>query len=298
MIPNFIVVGSARAGTSYLSRFLIQHPDIYLPPRGESHFFATPDFPFLFKGPGDEGMNTEVIRTWDRYEMLFDEVKQERAIGESSGFYLYYPGTAARIFQARHTMKIIIMLRNPVERAFSSYTYLLRENRETLSFVEALKAEPQRKQEDYEPMWLYRELGLYYEQVKRYTDQFSKDQLKIILYDDFINDVQETMEDIFGFLGLYSNVPMDTSMLLSESGVPTSRKAFDFFAKPHFIKEVFKPFIPKNTRKRLGHKVKTMFLEPIDMSSSTKKELIQYYRPDILKLQKLIGKDLGTWLKK
>ena len=298
MIPNFIVVGASRAGTSYLDRFLIQHPDIYLPSRGEANFFATSDFPFLFNGPGDEGMNTEVIRTWDRYEMLFDEVTQERAIGESSVFYLYYPGTAKRIYQTRHTMKIIIMLRNPVERAFSAYTYLLRENRETLTFEEALKEETRRKSEDYGPMWFYRELGLYYQQVKRYTDVFSRDQLKIILYDDFINDLQGTMEEVFRFLGLFTEVPMDTTMLLNESGIPKSRKAFDFFAKPHFVKEIIKPFVPSKTRKRLGHKAKSLFLEPINMHATTRKELINYYRPDIVNLQNLIGVNLSSWLKK
>ena len=298
MIPNFIVVGASRAGTSYLDRFLIQHPDIYLPSRREANFFATSDFPFLFNGPGDEEMNTEIIRTWDRYEMLFDEVTQERAIGESSVFYLYYPGTAQRIYQTRHTMKIIIMLRNPVDRAFSAYTYLLRENRETLTFEEALKEEPRRKSEDYGPMWFYRELGLYYQQVKHYTDVFSKDQLKIILYDDFINDLQGTMEKVFRFLGLFTEVPMDTTMLLNESGIPKSRKAFDFFAKPHFVKEIIKPFVPSKTRTRLGHKAKSLFLEPINMNTATRKELINYYRPDIMNLQNLIGINLSSWLKK
>lgn len=296
MIPNFIVVGAARAGTNYLDRFLDQHPDIFLPTRRGAHFFSTPDFPFMFKGPGDDGMNTEIVRTWDRYEMLFEDVTTERAVGESSIFYLYYPGTAKRIYQTRHTMKIIIMLRNPVDRAFSAYTYLRRENRETLSFEDGLREEVRRKSEDYEPLWFYLELGLYYEQVKRFTDVFNKSQLKFIFYEDFFNDVQGTMENVFKFLGLYPDVPMDTSLLLNEKGIPKSRKAFDFFAKPHLVKEIIKPFVPKNTRKRLGHKAKSLFLEEMNMSAFTRRELKRYYRPDIYKLQDLINVDLAGWL--
>lgn len=297
LIPNFLVVGAARAGVSLLDRFLIQHPDIFLPDRREASFFSTPDFPFLFKGPGDEGMNTDVIRTWDQYEMLFEEVYQKRAIGESSGYYLYYPGTAERIHQARHTMKIIIMLRNPVDRAFSAYTYLRRENRETFTFERALKEEKRRKQADYSPIWFYREVGLYYEQVKRYLDIFGKDQVKILLYDHFINDLQNSIVEILEFLDLYKDIPIDPSLLLNVTGVPTSRKAFDFFAKPHILKELVKPFIPPNARQRLGHKAKNLFLEAIKMNPKTRADLTAFYRPNLKNLQILINQDLSAWMR-
>ncbi len=297
MLPNFLVVGAAKSGTSSLDRYLAQHPDIYMPTKKEAHIFSIPDFPARFNGPGDEGMNTETIRSMEAYERLFDGVKNERAVGESSVFYLYYPGTAKRIYEANPDMKIIILLRHPVDRAYSAYMHVVRDEREPLTFEEGLAKEPERKAMDFEPMWLYRELGLYSEQVQRYYDVFGRNQVKVLLFEDFTKNLHETMADIFRFLGVDPNVEIDTGLRHNESGVPKNRGLFNFISRPNPIKEVFKPLFPPAVRERIGIRAKSMLLQKVSMEPATRQELQSFFDPDIRKLATVLDRDLGAWLR-
>lgn len=297
MLPNFLVVGAAKSGTSSIDRYLAQHPDIFLPAKKEAHYFAIPSFPAKFNGRGDEGMNTETIGSRERYESLFAPVSKEIAIGESSAFYLYYPGTAERIYSENPDMKIVIVLRNPVDRAFSAYMYLLRDEREALSFENGLLEEANRKRMDYEPMWLYRELGLYTEQVHRYLDVFGRNQVKVVLYDDFSRDTAATMSELFAFLGVNPNFSIDSSIRYNESGMPKSRALFNFISKPNALKEIVKPFVPAALRERLGNQAKSMLLEKVQMNPATRASLKEYFASDITQLQTLLERDLSAWLR-
>ncbi|WP_245926262.1 sulfotransferase family protein [Sulfoacidibacillus thermotolerans] len=296
MFPDFLLVGAAKSGTSSLDRYLAEHPQIYIPPKKEAHYFSIPSFPAKFQGRGDEGMNTHTIRQREQYEQLFVPAQKGQVVGESSAFYLYYPGTAERIYHANPNMKIIITLRNPVDRAFSAYMYLLRDNREELSFEAGLEAESERKKQDYEPMWLYKELGLYSSQIKRYFEVFPREQIKIILFEDFTAHTSEIMRDLYTFLAVDPSFTPDTSMRYNESGVPKSRALFTFIAQPNALKELVKPFIPASMRERLGNRAKSLLLEKVQMNPATRRFLTQYYQEDIIRLQELIGRDLQKWL--
>ncbi len=294
-VPNFLVVGAAKSGTSSLDRYLGQHPDIYMPRKKEAHYFSVPDFPAAFRGPGDEGMNKETIRDRERYEALFDGATGRRAVGESSVFYLYYPGTARRIWQWNPAMRVVMLLRNPVDRAYSAYMHLIRDGRETLSFEESLAKERERKADGFEPMWLYRELGLYHDQVKRYFDIFPREQVKVLLYDDFSRDTPGTVAEVFRFLCVDDRAAVDTETRHNESGVPKSRMLFDFFAKSHPIKEVLKPLIPETVRERLGNQAKSLLLRRVAMKPGTRAELTAFFADDIARLSELLDRDLSRW---
>ncbi len=297
MLPNFLVVGAAKSGTSSIDRYLAQHPEVYLPVKKEAHYFAVPSFPARFNGRGDEGMNTETIGSRERYESLFDAVGHEIAVGESSAFYLYYPGTAERIHSENPDMKIVIVLRNPVDRAFSAYMHLLRDERETLSFEDGLREEANRKRLDYEPLWLYRELGLYTEQVRRYLDVLGREQVKVILYEDFSRDNATVMSELFAFLGVNPRFAIDSSIRYNESGMPKSRALFNFVTKPNALKEIVKPFVSAALRERLGNRAKSMLLEKTQMHPATRASLQEFYAADISQLQVLLQRDLSAWLR-
>src|SRR5438067_1876114 len=147
-MPNFFIVGAARSGTTSFNRYLSQHPQVYITPRKEVHFFAAHHFPRT--GPGDEAINRRVIGEEEQYAQLFAGVAGEKAIGESSVFYLCFPGTAERIAQAVPDAKIIVLLREPVDRAYSSYMHLVRYGREHLGFEEGLSHEEERRQKGFE----------------------------------------------------------------------------------------------------------------------------------------------------
>ncbi|WP_067621209.1 sulfotransferase family protein [Alicyclobacillus acidiphilus] len=295
--PNFFIVGAAKSGTSSLDRYLGQHPEVYIPPKKEAHFFSIPDFPPVFRGPGDEGMNQYTIRDRDMYYHLFDGVAGEKAIGESSVFYLYYPGTAQRMKQEIPDAKIIIMLRNPVDRAFSAYMHLIRDEREHRSFRESLAKEAEFKANDFEPMWYYRELGLYSEQVKRYLETFGRDRVKVIIFEEFVKDAVSGVQDVAAFLGVSTDFVPDTSIRHNESGVPKSRLLYNFISKPHGIKELVKPLVPTGVRERLGNQAKSMVLERAQMDPDVRSELEAYFAEDVKKLEELLHRDLSVWRK-
>lgn len=298
MLPNFLIIGAAKSGTSSLDRYLAQHPDIYMPKKKEAHIFSIPDFPERFNGPGDEGMNEETIRNREDYERLFDGVQGQHAVGESSVFYLYYPGTAKRIYEANPNMKLIVMLRNPVDRAFSAYMHVVRDERETLSFEDSLAQEAIRRVNHYEPMWLYRELGLYADQLTRFYDVFPREQIKVILFEDFARNTEKWVSEVFEFLGVDPTVSIDTGLRHNESGLPKSRALFNFISKPNPIKEIFKPLVPEALRERIGIQAKSMILERVTMDPHTREELTSFFKPDIERLSALIGQNLDRWLTK
>ncbi len=293
--PNFFIVGAAKSGTSSLFYYLELHPDVYMSPIKEPHYFAHEYFPHKFTGPGDEGFSDNRIRNLDDYLKLFSSGKNAWVRGEGSVYYLYFPGIAERLYEFNPDSKVIIILRNPVDRAFSAYMHTVRDGRETLTFEQALEQEEQRRQQGYQPLWWYRELGLYSSQVKRYVDVFPQSQLKIFLFEDLRN-TQQVVHETLEFLNLNPNIQIDTSVRFNESGVPKSRLLYNFFAKPNWVKEVLKPILPQRFRQRLGQRAKSMTLTRETMHPDTREMLKQYYHQDIEKLELLIQRDLSTWL--
>ena len=139
-LPNFLIIGSAKGGTSSLHYYLRQHPQIFMPDLKEPRFFALEGGILNFQNP-DSAINYNSITTLREYESLFANVTNELGIGEASPLYLYSEKAARRIKHYVPDAKLMVILRNPVDRAFSCYTHLLREGYETLSFEAALKAE-------------------------------------------------------------------------------------------------------------------------------------------------------------
>lgn len=298
LLPNFFIVGAAKSGTSSLDRYLNQHPNVYISAKKEAHYFSIPDFPSRFEGPGDDGMNDFTIRDKESYTRLFERVDNETAIGESSAFYLYYPGTAQRIHDVIPNAKIIILLRNPVERAFSAYMHLIRDEREQLNFRQSLELEDERKTLNYEPLWYYKELGLYSEQIKRYLDVFKRSQVKIVLFEEFTRNPRRVAQDIFKFLEVDSKFQINTSVRYNESGAPKARWLYHFIARPNGLKEMIKPLFPHALREKLGLRAKSLVLERTSMDPVIYQELQIYFADDIQRLKTLLNIDLSIWDKR
>jgi hypothetical protein len=299
MMPNFFIVGAARAGTTSLDSYLSQHPEIYITPRKETHFFARDYIPPRFKGPGDESMNKLLIRDKDQYDQLFARTTRAKAIGESSVFYLCYPQTAERIAQAVPDAKIIMVLREPVARTYSAYMFLLRDGRETLELEEGLNREEERKARDFEPMWWYRELSLYYQQVKHYIDVFGRQRVKVLLYEEFYANPGQALRDVFTFLGVKEDAIIDTSVRYNLSGVPKSQKLYtqlsNFIFNPGPLEKCIKSLVPPHLRRMWASKLIGASLRPVPMDSQIQTQLKAYFAEDVGKLEDLLHRDLVCW---
>lgn len=297
VMPNFFIVGAARSGTTSLNRYLSQHPEIFITSRKDAHFFAAEHF--LCTGPGDEVMNRKVMRDEVEYAQLFAGVAGEKAIGESSAFYLCLPGTAERIAQAVPEAKIIIMLREPVARAYSAYMLLARDGRETGSFEEGLKRETERKRQGFEPMWWYTELSLYSSQVRRYLEVFGKERVKVLLYDELFANLGLALQDIFAFLRVKEDAGIDISVRYNVSGAPKSRRLYTplnhFISNPSLLEKRIKSLIPLHLRRAWASKAIGALTRPVPLDPYIHTRLKEFFAEDVGKLENLLHRDLRCW---
>jgi len=294
-LPNFIIIGAAKAGTSSLHYYLQQHPEIYMSPVKETNFLALEGEDLKYNGP-DQGINKTSITTLKEYQKQFNLVDKERAIGEASPIYLDSKKAIYNINKYVPEAKMIVILRNPIERAFSSYSHLLREDLETFSFKEALNKEQERINQKWSHLYYYKQKGFYYKYLKRYYESFDRNRIKVYLYEDLDRNTLRLVQDIFQYLEVESSfVPNLTRK--NVSGIPQSKFIYNLFKKKNIIKSSFKPLFPKTVRRNLNDFVtrKTLKPKPV-MDFDTKQYLLNLYRQDILGLQNLLDRDLSDWL--
>lgn len=298
-LPNFIIVGAAKCGTSSLHNYLNQHPDVFMPTFTasgkkvkEPKFFITSEIQRRVKYG---------IWDWNSYKNLFEGVTSEKAIGEASVFYLFYYKTAIKNIKKYlgDDIKIIIMLRNPTERAISAFTHVARGKQESLSFEDALKNEKNRLSKDLNitPMIMYKEMGLYYKMVKSYLDNF--DNVHIILYEDFKQKTDLVVKETLKFLNLSSDYIIDTSLKYNVGGKKWKNKYVKlFFMQDNILKKILRFIFSKKIRFKFRFFIELIFKEPADeVNQVTRKKLDHYFQNDILKLEELLNLDLKHWMK-
>lgn len=300
-LPNFLIIGAPKAGTSSLYNYLQQHPEIYMSPVKEPHFFAFADRQFTFQGIGDRERLSDAVTNLADYERLFAGVTTEKAIGEASTTYLGNPEAPQRVKHYLPQVKLIAIVRNPADAAYASFLHLLRDGDESITdFSLALKAEKNRIADNWESLWHYKTRNFYYSQFKRYFDLFDRQQIKIYLYEDFKSRNQEVVRDIYQFLEVEPNFIPDLSYRQNVSAMPQNLALNRLMSKPNLGKSTFNAIVPKQLRTQLKETIKSwnfnQFKKP-EFNSELRSQLLQEYREDILKLQDLINCDLSLWLK-
>ena len=299
-LPNFLIIGAAKSGTTSLYRYLGQHPQVYANVK-EPGYFALAGQQVQFAGPGDQdGFVRRITTERTAYEALFAGVTDEKAYGEASVLYLYSPEAPIRIRETIPQAKLIAILRNPVERAFSGYLHLRRDGREPLAdFAEALAAEDGRIAANWEHQWHYQQLGFYHSQLKRYFDLFPAEQIAVYTFDEFKASPLKLMQRVFRFLEVDDSFVPDFSIRHNVSGTPKSKALNKFLIRPNRLKDAVRPFLPRSLRRFVGMRAKQMNLntDKPQMDSETYAYLLDLYREDILALQTLLNKDLSHWLK-
>ena len=201
MLPDFLVVGAAKAGTTSLHNYLSQHPQIATTSPKETFFFVGEEVDPC-RGVGWWYAPRPILRDIEEYSCLFAKTGPRIVSGESCVAYLYFPKAAARIRAANPNCKLIVVLRNPAERAFSNYQHTLRDNLEPLSFRKALDAAEQRLREGW---WFgFDHIGnsRYGVKVQNIYEHFPADQVRILWYDDLCRDPVAFCRDIFTYIGV------------------------------------------------------------------------------------------------
>lgn len=294
MKPNFLIIGAPRCGTTTLYEGLLQHPDVFMSPRKEPWFSGFTGDPGPWQGPGD----AQPMTGWDAYEGLFAGARSQRAIGEASTLYLWAPAAAERIRAQLPEAKLIAILRNPVDRAYSNFLEHVQEGREReLDFGRAAASEELRLRRRWAPSWGYVELGFYGRQLERYYAQFPQSQILPLLYDDLRDDPGAVFTRIFSFLGVDATFqPVLPPRINENSGIPKSRLVHAVLTRPNPLRSALRGVLTEAARKSLRSWLLHRTLQRPTLDPALRLQLTERYREDIGRAAELLQRDLGHWL--
>jgi len=293
--PTFIIIGAMKAATTSLYTYLKQHPDVFMTSIKEPMFFNNFQKETNFK---IHGRKTKKITTFEQYYPLFDAVKNEKAIGEASPSYISNEDCPSLIHEHLPNTKIIAVLRQPVARAYSNFLHARRADREPIAdFETAFNKGAERKAGNWSPLYQYKEKGYYAEQLERYFTLFPKENIKVLLFEDLVINPIETTQEIFEFLNVDSSFVPDTSKKANVSGTPKGLFGWLIMKLRHYslIPNIqFSNYLPLFMIQFI---FKSAYKKASPLNAEIKTRLTnQFYKEDILRLEKLIGKDLQHWL--
>ncbi|MAR39693.1 MAG: hypothetical protein CMD22_03250 [Flavobacteriales bacterium] len=298
-LPNFLIVGAAKSGTSSLHNYLNQHKDIFMPSYNNKGM-KVKEPRFLIKDLVEHRLHNG-IWSWEEYQSLFDSVKKEKAIGESTVLYLYYYEYAINNIKKLlgDDIKIIIMLRSPTDRAYSAFQHVSRGFKEQHSFEEALEIEEGRLDRNPEltPMVMYKEMGMYSKMVQAYKNAF--ENVHIILYEDFRDNTKEEIMKTFTFLELSKDENIDFITQHNVGGKRWKNNHIKYiFMNQNPIKSILKILIPNKIRASLRKKLVNISTNKVEeMNDQTREKLNSIFKEDVQKLSKIINRDVTHWTK-
>lgn len=293
-LPDFLIVGAAKSGTTSLYNYLKQHPQIFLPENKEPWFFF---FPELIKKDGEIfSRDLNIVTDFKDYLDLFKDASNLQVLGEASTCYLYFCKETIENIKKYHPsweeLKIIVILRNPIERAFSHYLNDVSSNLFDMTFEKVIE---KYKLKQLSKFYNYIDYGFYYNQIKSYKESFG--QIKILLFDDLREKVTVIIQDLFNFLDVDTSFIPDTSLEYNVSMGSKNKLLGYLIYKPNILKSTAKTIMKEESRTKIKNKIFKKFTNRPQLENSSREFLREIYKEDILKLQDLINKDLTLWLK-
>ena len=295
VLPNFLIIGSGRSGTTSLHSYLDAHPEVFMSEIKETNFFAFENRQHLYGGPGAKWLIKGSVSIRRDYEALFDGADTYKAVGESSPRYLYTPEALHNIKSSLPDAKLIVILRNPVERAYASYTGLRRDGLEKCSTFKAALADQDRRISENWALGRYIEVGYYAKHLKNVFDLFPRDQVRIYLYEDLRDDPTSLLKDLFGYLDVSRDFVPNMCERKNESGIISNPVLRTIWTGSAMARTMVRPYVPLQMRHMAG-KLLVRNLKKTPMEDEMRSVLEKELRPDILSLQDLVQRDLSGWL--
>ncbi len=302
LLPDFVVIGAGKSGTTSLDNYLSQHPDIFMSRIKEPDFFAyeTVD-PSTLSGRDLDHYHRSVT-TIDEYRKLFTDASAGQLKGETSNTCLSAPNAAERMKHYIPDAKLIAILRQPTNRLFSRYMHLERVNR--------LPSENFKDVLDRDSIWWKRKdlipEGYYAQNLRRFYDLFPHDNIKVLLSEDLRDDPASAMKEIFSFLGVDPSAEIDYSVEHNRSGIIKNRFYDRTIGSNSVIKKLMKRLLPEEFYFRITRSPRlkkiTQGINNANLKQATlDRELYnriteEIYGDEIRDLEKLIGRDLSAWL--
>jgi hypothetical protein len=300
VLPDFLVIGVPKAGSTALHSALAQHPQLHLSKVKEPKYWLTDGPPPKRGGPGDAQTYQEYIWRREDYERLFADAPDGTLCGESTPFYLWSGDAQRRIRAEIPDVKMIAMLRDPVERAHSNWTHLWSAGLEPeADFVQACALEPQRIRDAWAPFWRYIELGRYGEQITRLYERFPRDQVLVLRYRELRAAPVATLDRICDFLGIKSgvidtvpaenvttHVPHSIGPRLAQTALRAGAGIGHFFPEP----------VRKLARGPLLTWLHATPRTRVPLTPEQRSAVIRYFADDIMTLSEVTRDDYTDWL--
>jgi hypothetical protein len=301
-LPDFLVIGAPKAGSTAVHDALVRHPQLFLSTPKEPKFFLTGGRRPQRRdhsGPGDAHSRLEWVWERDRYERLFDAAPPGTLRGESTPFYLWDTAAHLRMRVLVPDAKLIAIIRDPIDRAYSNWTHLRADGLEPEpDFVTACRLEPVRAARGFAPFWRYLDLGRYGEQLEHLCSLYPREQVHVLRYKDLIDDQQATLDAIFAFLGVDTGVvpriaPSNTSGWAADTPANAALRAtiragaaVGSLLPPDFWRRAQRPLVSALRRGGAGRP---------SLPLEQRRELVGKFRADIDLLERVIGGDYSDW---
>ncbi|MAZ72133.1 MAG: hypothetical protein CMC70_03205 [Flavobacteriaceae bacterium] len=280
--PNFLIIGCNKGGTTSLFQYLKEHPEVFMPRIKEPMFFN------YYQKTGEDGAfrTQKVIKSFPSYRKIFEGSEAYKVSGEASTSYLANPYCAANIYDFNPTMKLIAILRNPIERAFSNYLMYVRWGEEKRTFKNALKDEMEGKELPQGKQYIY--LGRYLKSLQIYSSTFGEEQIKVLLYDDLKSSPHQLFKEVCGFLNIDDSFTPNLNKRFNTNDAVEIRPIYRNLKRLD-RKFNFSKILPNSLKKKIHAKP--------TMKAREKQKLIDLYNDEILGLSEFLQRDLNHWLK-
>jgi hypothetical protein len=299
-LPDFLIAGVPKAGTTALHAALSRHPGLYLSPIKEPKFFLTDGPPPAKGGPGDALTYREHVWERARYEALFDAAPPGAPRGEATPLYLYDPDAMRRIHRLIPDVKLIVVIRDPVERAHSNWTHLWSAGLEPVGdFVLACAEEERRIAAGWASFWHYTGLGRYGAQLDHAFSLFAREQVHVLRYRRLIDDPAGTLNGICGFLGVdtgvLSEIPRENVTAHPEQTVAHRAVSLGMRASAAVGRR-----LPGSAATAATHRLERFLQrsrrERQPLSWEQRQAILPKFTTDIKLLETVLGEDFSDWL--
>ncbi|MEU4833548.1 sulfotransferase [Streptosporangium sp. NPDC023615] len=300
-LPNFLTIGAPKAGTTALHSALARHPQLFMSPVKEPKFFLSDGPPPTRGGPGDAQTYREHVWRREDYEALFGAAPPGTLTGESTPFYLYDRAAQRRIRETIPDAKLIVVLRDPVERAHSNWTHLWSAGLEPVGDVlKACAEEERRVQAGWAPFWHYLGLGRYGEQLEHLFTLFPREQVLVYRYRDLVDRPVETLDRIFTFLGVESGVVTEVPRE-NVTAHPEPTRGHRLLSRALRVGAAVGRFLPPRASVALTdpleRKLQRQARSRQPLTWDQREKLITYFTEDVALLQRVTGEDFSDWLR-
>jgi hypothetical protein len=294
--PEFLIIGAARSGTTALYQYLAEHPRLFLTEPKEPHYYALAGTTPAFTGPGDrQTINRLAVTDPQAYRDLYREARPDQVRGEASVSTMYYPGAVTLARSEVPDARLICMVRDPVDRAFSAYGFMRTRGWEPCpTFEEALADEPRRIAAGWHHIWHYTAMGRYGEQLRHVLDVFPRDQLLVLRHEDLVTDPDAVLGRVYAFLGV-PPIPHTVAPDPHRSGEPRSKFLSRVVSTHHPLKKLLSPVLPVALRRRLRRQIVDRNIVRGTYRDETRRALVETFTADLDLLEQVTGLDVAAW---